>query len=420
MITRVLLIPVLLVASGLALADEEAWFKLSGYGTLAATHSSNDQADFRSNLFQPVGAGYTRSTDIGTDSKLAVQLDTFFSPTLTATVQMLSQRNYDDTFTPNLEWANLKYKPVDSFYVRIGRVLAPTFMIAEYRNVGYAQTMVRPNNDVYFWLPLFNLDGMDMGYSMDVGSTTLNLQLAAGKYKQDLTTLRSSFGSNIVIKNDSILFNSTLEYGDAAFRFGYIWVSNFSVSSGTFSRYDSLVDELVANNVANAATVRSNVRFDNLNGSQLSLGVKYDPGSWLTQGEMIWTKFDTNSIPDIRAWYLMAGRRIGKWTPYLSYSRVQCMEDYNLPYINANSSSQLNAAAVDINSFNRVLQLKEDESTLSVGVRYDIWKHMDLKLQLDHIEKPAGSIAAFTQEQPGFVENKQHINIVTLAFDFVF
>ena len=95
MTTKIPLILILLMANFHALADEEPWFKLSGYGTLAATHSSNDLADFRTNYFQPVGPGYTRSTDLGSDSKLAVKLDAFLSPTLTFTIQTLAVRTHE-------------------------------------------------------------------------------------------------------------------------------------------------------------------------------------------------------------------------------------------------------------------------------------------------------------------------------------
>lgn len=47
---------------------------LSGFGTLAAVHSNNDQADFTANAFSPGAAGYSRAWSAHVDSRLGAQL----------------------------------------------------------------------------------------------------------------------------------------------------------------------------------------------------------------------------------------------------------------------------------------------------------------------------------------------------------
>ncbi len=418
MTTKIPLILILLMANFHALADEEQWFKLSGYGTLAATHSSNDLADFRTNYFQPVGPGYTRSTDLGSDSKLAVQLDAFLSPTLTFTIQTLAQRNYDDTFTPELEWANLKYKPVDSFYLRIGRVVAPTFMQAEYRNVGYAQTMVRPPNDFYFALPYYHIDGIDTAYTQELGDASLTLQLTGGQYQQKLLGFQNGVNQ---FKQNAYFANAILDYHQVLYRLAYSFTNNVSVNSPSIDAYDQSMATLLNAQVPGAQTVNDNLQFQDMAGENWSLGFSHESEALLLQGEIVWIKTRSNAGQDGRAEYLLIGKTFGNWTPYAAYSAVHCNENFNLPRIDASGySAEVQQAAGVVNMMSYGLQLEREQNTLAVGVRYDFSRSADLKLQFEHIHKPAGAIGDFTQIQPGFANSEQHANVVTLAFDFVF
>lgn len=418
MVTSVPLFLALLMASSVALADEAPWFKFSGYGTLAATHSSNDLADFRTNFFQPVGPGYTRATDVGSDSKLAIQLDAFLTPTLTVTVQALSQRNYDDTFTPDLEWANLKYKPVDGFYVRAGRIVAPTFMQAEYRNVGYAQTMVRPPNDFYFALPYYHVDGIDTAYTRDIGDASLTLQLTGGQYKQQL---RTGQGGVIDVQHNVYFLNTMLDYQNVLYRLGYSYSNNVDTNSTSIAAYDRSMSILLDARVPGAQTVNDNLSFHDMSGQNLTLGFSHESDALLLQGEMVWMRTESNAAQDGHAGYLLIGKRFGSWTPYASYSALHCTENFDLPRIDASGypADVQNAAAV-VNGMSYGLQFKREQDTLAVGVRYDFSRFADLKLQFEHIHKPAGAIGVFSQPQLGFISSSQSANIVTLAFDFVY
>ena len=45
--------------------------------------------------------------------------------------------------------------------MRVGRVGLPVFMISDYRNVGYANTMLRPPAEMYSQVPINSIDGVD-------------------------------------------------------------------------------------------------------------------------------------------------------------------------------------------------------------------------------------------------------------------
>ena len=156
-----------LAAAGLAQAGT-AWAEtdvsFAGFGTLGVTHSYNRDTDFVSSLFQPNGVGKTSTTNAGIDTKAGVQANAKIGNDLSAIVQVVADRRYDNTYSPRFEWANLKYQIGQDAYVRVGRIVAPVFMVSDYRNVGYSQTMVRMPYDIYGQNPITHIDGADLGY----------------------------------------------------------------------------------------------------------------------------------------------------------------------------------------------------------------------------------------------------------------
>src|ERR1700728_4866658 len=90
-------------------ADEDpgaAMFSLHGFGTLGEVYSDAHDADFVGSPFQPNGSGYSQAWSPGVDSKVVLQLSAQFTDKLSAIVQVVSQHLYDNTWRPQLQWAN--------------------------------------------------------------------------------------------------------------------------------------------------------------------------------------------------------------------------------------------------------------------------------------------------------------------------
>src|SRR5688500_16146113 len=157
----------LFLLSSTTFAAESSYpsFAVNGYSTLGAVHSSEDKADFKDTLVQPDGAGYTHDWAFGVDSRAALQVTASFTEKLSAVVQVISEQHYDGSYTPTVEWANIKYDVTPDFSLRVGRIVLPVFMGSDYRKVGYANPWVRPPIEVYGHLPLSNNEGVDASYS---------------------------------------------------------------------------------------------------------------------------------------------------------------------------------------------------------------------------------------------------------------
>lgn len=154
-----------------ALADPGAsMFTFSGFGTFGLVHSSEDRADFTDNSrFQPNGAGYTHPWSSDVDSRIGAQVTASFTPQLSAVVQVIAEQNYDNTYKPHVEWANIKYRVTPNFSLRAGRTVLSSFLFSDTRKVGYTIAWVRPPVDLYGLVPITGSDGMDARYEFQAG-----------------------------------------------------------------------------------------------------------------------------------------------------------------------------------------------------------------------------------------------------------
>lgn len=338
-------------------------FSFSGFGTLSAVHSSDDQADFvGSPIVQPKGAGFTDRWSATPDSKVGGQAIVNFSEKLSAVVQIVSQYQYNGTFTPDLEWGNLKYQFTPDLDIRVGRTAIPTYMVSDSLNVGYTLPFVRIPPEIYSQLPITHSDGIDGSYRFHVGEVTNTVQVFAGKYDANMPD-----DGRYKIR-DMKGIADTVEYGATTVHFSY-QALHWDWRSPAFLVNDD----------------RQSIA---------SIGVNYDPGRWFVSGELI--RAPDQQFGRFYGGYVIGGYRIRKFTPYIGYSSISMSESGTTgdpPYV--------------------------DQSTTTAGVRWDVKKNADLKLQLDHTEKHGGFQLYFNNQQPDF-RDFGTVNLISIALDFVF
>ncbi|MFY9328911.1 MAG: hypothetical protein WAO76_12995 [Georgfuchsia sp.] len=334
-------------------------FSLHGFGTLGVVRSSDDQADFISNAYQPKGAGFSGRWSATADTKLGAQVTANFSDKLSAIVQVVSQYQYDSTFTPYVEWANVKYQFTPDFSVRAGRIALPTYMYSDSLNVGYALPFVRFPWELYAHLPVTHSDGVDTSYRFRVGEVTNTVQMFMGNYDSKVPgdinfDIRKLRGVADTIEYGALTLHAS--HQKLRFTFSDIFVS----SPQTLTTF----------------------------------GASYDPGPWFVSAERVRNADALEGL--FYGWYAVGGIRTGNFTPYLGYAR----------------SYMTDAGSLGLPTF-------IDQDTSTAGLRWDFAKNTDLKLQFDHIQRHGGIDAFFANQQPGFKPNSA-VNLISLALDFVF
>ena len=384
-------------------------FLVSGFGTIGMARSSEKQADYtNSPQIKPNGTGATHNWSPDLDTRLGLQIAATITPNLSAVLQVISQQQYDNSYRPSVEWANIKYAITPDFAVRVGRIALPTFLAGDYRQVGYAMPWVRPPVELYSrMIPMTANDGIDASYRTTFGEATNTLQLSYGS-----DVLRSpGLTSPSRVQNIAGLFN-TFSSGPATLRVSYQRGRLTVPDSNAF--FDLYRQFGPAGNA-----IAENYNFDHVPISFLSLGASYDPGDWFLMSEWGSGKF-SSVIGNQTAWYASGGYRLGTWTPYLTYSTSKKhspvsdpgLDPARLPAYAAGSAGALNGV------LNGLLK-PTTSSTISLGTRWDVRSDVALKLQLDHTRPTNGSSAGLINVATGYQPGNS-FNVLSLTVDFLF
>lgn len=404
-----LLISSFLLASNLGLmaqADTPS-LSLNGFGTLGMVYSDEDQADFVSSIFAPRGAGHSSDWSAEVDSRLGLQLTADFSPRLSGVVQAVSEQRYDGTYTPVIEWANVKFDVTPDFSLRAGRVVLPTFMNAEYRKVGYALPWVRPPQEVYNSIPVSNIDGIDVSYRFRFGEVVNTLRATYGQTnaKFPYRDMNGDLTSGDSESREGLTIGNSLEWGDlrlfAAYSQSRLTIEEFSPFFDIYRLYGP-----------RGEAIADRYDVDDKRFEVMSLGASFDRGDWFVMGE--WTQTESRTfMADSRGWYVTGGYRVGAFTPYVTYARHRIHSSTSSPGLSQPGTEALDAL---LNSF---LSHQPKQTSLSLGARWDVALNLALKAQFDHIDLEPGSPGYLVNSQPGF-EPGGSVNLFSLALDFVF
>ncbi len=409
-----------LIAAVPVMAQDSGHFRISGFGTLAATRSTEKNADFITNFSMPDGPGHTRDTDFKNDSRLGLQLDWRLGAGFSLVVQGISEHRYDDTFTPYVNIASLKYQISPGVALRAGRIPYSAYLISDYQKVGYAQPWVRPPVEVYQFNPLNFVDGGDLTWQANAGSWAFSGQFLAGTstVKLSPSTLALTYTPPGQAVPDSKWEGKNILAGSVAVNRGHATVRGFYLTmKGSF--YDAGFDgpygpfagmspftalrTLPPAFGGNAALAdQYQIRDDKV--VYESAAFNYDPGNWFLMVEETRKTGDENMFLHFTAGYATVGLRLGDWTPYATYA----WKHTTSPTTNPNPI--INAV---------VSGLDRGQTSYSAGLRWDFRANMALKAQFDRATNATGSSGAFTNVQPAFKPGESY-NLATLALDFVF
>jgi hypothetical protein len=426
-VNGIVLAAILCCPAGVRAAGEDpssSIFSLHGFGTLGVVYADARDADFVGSPFQPNGAGYSQSIAPGIDSKVGLQLGAQFTGKLSAIVQVVSQHLYDNTWRPQLEWANLNYQFMPDFSIRVGRSVAAPFLVSDTALVGYTYTWIRPPPELYGELPVSNLDGLAATYVLRSAAVEQTLSVSYGQ-----TTVKFQDGGEVSARK-FLQISDAAELGFLTFRIGYTSLRATVEAPG--------LDMLFAG-LAQFGTAASDAGFP-ATGAQASalgaaygpwahspfafsmdtVGVSYDPGKWLLMSE--WARSASDGLlANSTAWYLMGGERFGKFMPYLTIGHIASGRNSEPGIAPAGLPPPLAAAAAALDGglTAGLRPFAPSQSSASVGVRWDVMKGIDLKLQYDRLRLDENSAGRLTDVQPGFRAGPD-VNAISLAMDFVF
>ncbi|MBI3380889.1 MAG: porin [Aquabacterium sp.] len=366
-------------------------YKFSGFGTLGAVKTSNDETEFRQNVDQYRGA--TKRVDLGVDSRVAVQGSAIFSNGVTMTAQVLGQRREDSDFDAGFEWAFLQYTGIDGLDLKAGRVVLPAFLMSDSRLVGFSMPWVRVPSLVYAMMPLSHVDGVQATYRQSIGPAVASVQLTRGDANGTTSTTNAvPLGGGLTVYGPTVGqtessrivgLNAALEWGDFTVRISQI-KDNVNLQS---------IQNIPAVPAFSIPAMQVAAPPLNFKDTFQELGLQYDNGSLVVMAEYVKRSTKDQKVQDAKAWYVGGGYRFGSVLPYVLVSQYK--ETFSLSSSGIPPKAKGNA----------------------LGMRYDFANNLALKAEFAQYKN--NSLYNFTDSaSPGVADKK--INVMSVALDFIF
>lgn len=384
-------------AAHAAIEDGDSALTVTGFGTVSMLRTDSGPA-----IFIPYGnqASGAQTRWVGNlDTMAAVQARYRFLPSAAATLQLTARRDADNNYVPDIDWAYLDIQPEAGLDFRLGRFVAPLFAASDTRMVGYANLWVRPPLEVYT-LGISGVDGADAIWRQAIGHSALSTQIWGGKTRQRFP--RNSAGgqlTNQAVEYDQMLgLNLTLQRGGLGLRLAHMrarqtlittrgspeaGLSIFGSSQSacmpkaaltqtTLLCRDVYLDfaRLEHNYDVNEAVFRFN-----------SVGLNYEHGPWRLIAEGVSLQHQSR-IANSKAAYLSLAYSIGKFTPYVTLAWHQAETKTFEARVKPEYESLVKPT---LKSYRPAGSAGPRQEGQSIGVRWDAWPGLALKLQIDRM-----------------------------------
>jgi hypothetical protein len=401
--------------------SEDGRARLSGFGTVGAARTNSDDALFN---YPGQGGGVDKQIGMEPDTKVGVQGSYKFTDSISGTAQLLTKYRAEGQYKPEFEWAFAKWQATPGLAIRVGRIGAPFFMVSDFRDVGYANTMVRPNLDVYGQVPVSSVNGGDISYQMSLGETVLTGTFWGGYSRADYASALRGVGNAaadpVTIRlSKQMGLNLQAEFeGGYSLRLGHMQ-GNLSIDSTSINTLIATAYAVPSLGPTLGARAENALLTSSTKASFTGIGFSMDRSNIVLASEYTMRRIKKGPVADTTGWYVMGGYRFGSFLPYLSFSKLK-VDEVNVP-TNTGLPGALGTNAQALQSTQYIAQ-----KTTSVGVRWDAMRNTAVKLQFDRVQKPANSNGLFLVENPtatadkAFQSAKKNINVISLAVDFVF
>lgn len=415
--------------------------QINGFGTIGAMKAFTDETEYVSDFYTQSfknSSGSTNKIVYESETKLGLQVDYLVNDRLSLTTQLLLKNNYKDRWVIEPELAFAKIRLTSNTDLRLGRLKPSVYMLSDYSNMNHSNMWVRPPRDMYSLVPVSNMNGFDFIYKRNFDSFKLLVQPFFGQTK----VIMPNPDHHLDVKDIRGL-NINTEIDNLTLRFGYSRANikiirpkelgkiksdisnpaNINIGNTTLGGMLGLTNLPSANNMLSELAPVNNIS------EFTSIGFMYEKNNWSFIGEYGIRKTDFFD-PDNHSYYLSIGKRINKFTPYISYSAIDVKSKayYNIknyqsgygPIVDTVVKDVLNAYGTEL-----IKTTFTSQDTRTIGLRYDLNDHTALKIQLDNIKTKSGNGLSiyrglFDRSTNSFISKSHTVNVLTMTMDFIF
>ncbi len=396
-------------------------WELTGFGTLGYAESGKyDDLVLKRNITQRS----KKIEDHGwlVDSKLGFQVRKELKPHWDVVGQIVAQEKVSNSIEKSIEMAFLRYQSDEMWSFQLGRMVLDTFLLSDHRNVGYSYHSVRPQTEFYAWIPYSHYDGMKTIFEFGDFDSSLRFEAFIGKTKATVNIgYNDDDTSNNYVKSAPIYgAGVTWEKDELTLR-AYIARFRFTQNTNAINRLmDTVNNPLVYVPWPESIEIANDYSIENQKVTYSSIGFSWTPGPWLVQGEVSNVTSTFFGSYDGQRAYFQLGHRFGEFLPHMGYS--YSWDERDFPYDPPPPDPQLLGlyALLKDNMSSGLI----DQSSMTVGVRWDFATQKALKLQCDFATLDDNSLGIYpTQDTPELGTRnwkKSSRSWCSTTFDWVF
>lgn len=379
---------------------------LQGFGTVGGIYNTTDEAEFIRDRSQPNGIS---GPGIGWEIDTRFGLQATWRPRghIEAMLQLVTKQRYDGSWRPQISWAFLGYDFDPDLRLRVGRLGYDVYPNSDSRDVGYSYLWIRPPIDYFAQVHYSHFDGLDLALVRPLGAGVLKSKLLAGQLNETAATPQ---GSDYRM-HGSTLWGGYLEYQTPSWqlRAGIGWMR----LAHEYPLYEPVKEALRESGVDQAITLAEDLRMADRDFRFLSAGAIYEDGPLRSQIQLrsLWSQ--TWAYADNLAGYWSLGYRLGRWTPYIVYSRIKSdhdQPDTGLP--DRPPFAALNEAVTQI-----AAATQADQDTFSLGARLDVREGLALKFQVDWVHNRDNPSLLWLSADPDW---NGRATVLSASLDFIF
>jgi hypothetical protein len=413
-----MLIAMACLAAGGASATD---VRLTGFGTLGFAAVDKDLRYLRH---------IDESGTFKADSLFGAQLEANVNPRWSATLQAVASpdRTRDEGYEAKIRWAFVSFRPTNDWLLRAGRLRPPVLFNTQNSEVGVTYDEARLPVEVYSLSPVYDIDGAAVTKSWLLGDREISLDAYWGKTKlgfrppfqrhPDQTLFPEDYFPERVTLKGLVLTHSG---GPLTLRAG---LHHALLKPGPDRQFVESFSptQIPAPPPFGGPLYVPNRLIDRIEVGVLTLGADWRSGPWRLTSEYGQRMVNDSRLGvDSKAIYVTGARRVGNWTPYLTYARLLSGSDTRSLYGELNATPVPLAAQAPPFSlpahYHRILADQVwvyDQYSTMVGASYSF--SATSKLKLEWMRTHVGLASALVD---GDVHN-QHFNLYSVSYSVAF
>ena len=279
---------------------------------------------------------------------------------------------------------------------------SPFFMYSDSIWINYANIWIRPPMEVYGLNPFTDLDGADFIWRAEFGRVDVEVRPFAGRSLLLLPRRKAKL-------NRVLGLNLTTHFEDWSIFVGH-GESPFELQWGDdiFTNLNAALRRSPFAGVAADLSGRDGyARFD-------AIGAQWDEATYLFSAEYA-RRAANRYIPSAHGWHVTLARRFGNVAPYVMFARQ--IEDQAVTDADLSAIPPLQAG---LDAFLESRNTAQKSATL--GLRWDIHRHVALKIEWTHAHLDSGAWGSFSQVgDNGFISlGGRRMNVFGIALDLSF